>query len=241
MAHDDRTLLFPDTDTEAEAHTASPTAHLLDELALYGHRPGEGEPDPRPMPEADAVQAQLDAMVEAFSAMLSGTRLEDDLSDLLWSFVNLFHRKTDRIERELDTNEQAQRRAQTEQDGSEVKSVELERLIDQGLSLIERRNAFEFARDHAALLFETETGSVWRPRAGSMVNHRALTASVIDSREFLAARRRADTELLAPAGSRIALTGGTACNDHTPIWAPPAHIPTHHPPLFLLHAGTPPR
>src|SRR5260370_16842909 len=107
MAHDDRTLLFPDTDTEAEAHTASPTAHLLDELALYGHRPGEGEPDPRPMPEADAVQAQLDAMVEAFSAMLSGTRLEDDLSDLLWSFLNLSHPNTHPIHPQLAPNQHA--------------------------------------------------------------------------------------------------------------------------------------
>ncbi len=146
--------------------------------------------------------------------MLTGTRLEDDLADLLWSFVNLFHRKIDRIERELDINEQAQRRGQAEQDGSEVKSVELERLIGQGISLIERRNAFEFFRDHAAELFEAATGSAWRPRAGSMVNHRALTASMIDSREFLAARRRADTEVLAPAGTRIAFTGGTDCNDH---------------------------
>ena len=70
-------------------------------------------------------------MVEAFSAMLTGSRLEDDLADLLWSFVNLFHRKVDRIERELDVNEQAQRRGQTEQDGSAIKSVELERLIAQ--------------------------------------------------------------------------------------------------------------
>jgi hypothetical protein len=40
---------------------------------------------------------------------------------LLAIFVNLFHRKLDRIERELDSNEQAQRCGQAEQDGSEVK------------------------------------------------------------------------------------------------------------------------
>ena len=241
MTHDDSTFPFPfpDTDTDAEHHTASPTAHLLDELALYGYRSGEDEPDPRPMPEPDAVQAELDAMVEAFSAMLAGTRLEDDLADLLWSFVNVFHRKLDRVERELDSNEQAQRRAQTEQDGSEVKSVELERLIAQGISLIERRNAFEFLRDHAAELFAAETGSVWRPRAGSMVNHRALTASMIDSREFLAARRRADTEVLAPAGARIAFTGGTDCNDHSRIWEALDKIRAKHPDMVLLHGGSP--
>src|SRR5271169_6656799 len=154
MSRDETTFPFPDTDTESEPHTASATAYLLDELALHGHRSGQDEPDPRPLPEPDAVYGQIGAAVEAIAVMLTGTRLEDDLADLLWSFVNLFHRRTDRIERELDTNEQAQRRGQAEQDGSEVKSVELERLIGQGISLIERRNAFEFARDHAAELFE---------------------------------------------------------------------------------------
>ena len=147
--------------------------------------------------------------------------------------------KLDRIERELDVNEQAQRRAQAEQDGSEVKSVELERLIAQGISLIERRNAFEFVRDHAAELYEAATGSAWRPHTGSMVNHRALTAAVIDSREFLAARRRADTEVLAPAGTRIAFTGGADCNDHTRIWDTLDKIRAKHPDMVLLHGGSP--
>jgi hypothetical protein len=53
-----------------------------------------------------------------------------------------------------------------------------------------------------------------------MVNQRALTAAMIDSREFLAARRRADTEVHAPAGARIAFTGGTDCNDVDRIWTP---------------------
>jgi hypothetical protein len=36
---------------------------------------------------------------------------------------------------------------------------------------------------------------------------------VIDSRDYLAARRRAETELRIPTGTRIALTGGMDCND----------------------------
>ena len=171
--------------------------------------------------------------------MLTGTRLEDDLADLLWSFVNLFHRKIDRIEAELDRNETAQRRGQAEQDGSEVKSVELERLTGEGQSLIERRNAFEFFRDHAAELFEAATGSAWRPRTGSMVNRRALTAALIDSRDFIAARRRADTQLLAPSGPRIAFTGGADCNDHTRIWAALDKVHLKHPDMVLLHGGSP--
>jgi hypothetical protein len=238
MKHDDTDLPF-NTDPDTEPHEASPTAHLLAELALYGHRPGADEPDPRPLPEPEAAQVQLNAAVEALSTMLTGTRLEDDLADLLWSFVNLFHRKIDRLEAELDRNEQAQKRSQAEQDGSEVKSVELERLISEGLSLIERRNAFEFFRDHTAELFEIETASTWRPRVGSMVSHRTLTAAMIDSRDFLAARRRAETEVLAPAGPRIAFTGGAECNDHERIWAVLDKVRVKHPDMVLLHGGSP--
>jgi hypothetical protein len=240
MTHNGNTLPFLDSaDPDSEEHPASPTAHLLDELALYGYRPGQDEPDPRPLPEPDTACRQIEAAVEALETMLTGTRLEDDLADLLWSFVNLFHRKIDRVEAELDRNEQAQRRSQTEQDGSEVKSVELERLIAEGKSLIERRNAFEFFRDHAAELFESATGSAWRPLAGSMVNRRALTAAMIDSREFIAARRRADAEVLAPSGPRIAFTGGPECNDHRRIWDALDKVRAKHPDMVLLHGGSP--
>ena len=130
------------------------------------------------------------------SGLFLDTRLEADLPDLLWSFVNLFHRKAERVGRDLDDNETAQRRSQAEQDGSEIRSVELERLIAQGLTLVERRNAFEFFRDHLAELYSTQTGSSWRPRSGSQVNHRALTAAMIDSRDFLNAKKLAETQVL---------------------------------------------
>lgn len=149
----------------------SPTAYLLNELALHGHRPHQDEPDPRPLPETHACEGALNDIFDILGQTLGETR--HDLADLLWSFVNLFHRKIERVQRDLDDNEDAQRRSQREQDGSEVRSAELERLIDQGVTLIERRNAFEFMRDHAAELFETCTGSAWKPLSGSKVNHRA--------------------------------------------------------------------
>jgi hypothetical protein len=237
MTYDD--VFLPDTGTDSETQAASPTAQLIDHLILHGHRPGRDEPDPRPLPEPETMQDHLTAMTETLAAMVTGTQLEDDLPDLLWSFVNLFHRKTDRVERALSGNEQEQRRCQIEQDGSEVKSVELERLIGRGLQLIERRDAFEAARDHAAELFHVTTGSVWRPRAGSMVNHRNLTSAMIDSRDFLAAKHRAETELLMPAGTRIAFTGGTECNDTPRIWAVLDKVRAKHADMVLLHGGSP--
>ena len=179
-------------------HSSSPTGSLLDELQLYGYRPFQDEPDPRPLPEARTVAGAVADIFDAFVTTMRDTRLEPDLEDLLWSTVNLFHRAVARVERELDDNEQAQRRGQKEQDGSEIRSVELERLTAEGMTLIERRNSMEFFRDQAAEQFERHTGSTWRPRSGSMVNHRALTSAMIDSRDFLAAKRRAETRGSTP-------------------------------------------
>ena len=228
----------PDPDREPH-HTESSTASLLTELQLYGHRPFQDEPDSRPMPDERTVATAMADIFDALVVSLGDTRLEPDLEDLLWSTVNMFHRATDRIERELDSNEQAQKRSQQDQDGSEVRSVELERLVAEGITLIERRNAFEAMRDQAAEHFETHTGSAWRPRSGSKVNHRALTAAMIDSRDFLAARRRAETEVMLPPGPKVAFAGGYECNDHTAIWAALDRVHAKHPGMVLLHGGSP--
>ena len=220
-------------------HTSSQTDHALTELHLYGWRPFQDEPDPRPLPDGNIVAAAVTDIFDALVATLSDTRLEPDLEELLWGTANLFHRATGRVERDLDDNEQAQRRMQREQDGSEVKSVELERLTAEGQTLIERRSSMELFRDLAAEAFEHHTGSAWRPRTGSMVNHRNLTAAMIDSRDFLAAKRRAETEVMLPAGPKVALTGGADFNDHRLIWAKLDQVHAKHPDMVLMHGGSP--
>jgi hypothetical protein len=227
-------------DTEFEPpHNSSPTDHLLSEIQLYGYRPFHDEPDPRPLPEGDAVAHAIADIFHVVVSTLSDTRLEPDLEDLLWSTVNLFHRAVERIEHELDDNEQAQLRSQKEQDGSEIRSVELERLTAEGVTLIERRNSMECFRDQAADSFERHTGSAWRPRSRSKVNHRNLTAAMIDSRDFLAAKKRADNEVLLPVGPKIAVTGGLDFNDHRLIWDRLDKVHAKHPDMVLLHGGSP--
>lgn len=225
-------------DTEPH-HAASPTDHLLTELQLYGWRPYADEPDSRPLPDGDHVAGAVMDIFDALIAILADTRLEPDLDDLLWSVTNVFHRAVLRIERQLDDNEQAQRRLQREQDGTEIKAVELENLTAQGQTMIERRDAFELMRDQASERYEQHTGSAWRPRTGSMVNHRHLTAATIDSRDFLAARRKADAEVMLPAGPKIALTGGLDFNDYHLVWDTLDKVHAKHPEMVLIHGKSP--
>ncbi len=213
------------------------TAALLDELALVGHRPYTDEIDPRPLPEAVACHQGLGDVFDAIGHALGDTRLEDDLDDVLWGIVNVFHRKVGRLDLDLDRNEVQQRESMALQNGSEIRSVELEQLTAQGISLIERRNAFEALRDIAADLYASHIGSSWRPATGSKVNRSTLTASMLDARDFMNARQRADIQTLAPKGPIIAFASATDYNDTDKIWQVLDKAFAKHPDMVLAHTG----
>ncbi|MBN8803831.1 MAG: DUF2493 domain-containing protein [Sphingopyxis terrae] len=215
------------------------TAYLLQEMQLYGHRPFEDEPDHRPLPETRVAGGAVAEMFDALVACLTDTRIEPDLEDLAWGIVNVFHRAGERVERELDDNEQAQKRLQREQDGSEVKSVELERRIAEGITMLERRDAMEFFRDTAADQFRIHLRKPWLPRSGPMVNRKALTSAVLDSRKQIDGRAYRDALVLNPEGVRIAFTGGADFNDHQRIYAVLDKVHAQLPQMILLHGGTP--
>lgn len=220
-------------------HASSQTDYVLNELQLHGYRPFEDEPDQRLLPDGNQVAGAVADIFDALIATLEDTRLEPDLDELLWATVNMFHRATERIARDLDDNEVAQKRSQREQDGSEVKSVELERLIAEGKTFIERQNAFELMRDQAAEHYERQLKTPWIPRSGSKVSHRNLTAAMIDSRDFLMARRGAEQEALLPPGPKIVVTGGLDFNDHQLIWAKLDQVREKHSDMVLVHGKSP--
>lgn len=223
--------------SHSSGQNISATAHVLEELALYGYHPGQDDPDPRPLPETESISAAIAANYEILRETLEDTRLEPDLEDLLWKLTNIFHVKANAVQRQLDDNETRQRASQDEQDGSEVRSVELEALINQGYTIMERRNAFEAMRDMAAEHFRTITGSDWRPRAGSLVNHKTMTAAVVDSRDYIAAKKYAETTVMLPPGTKIAVSGGGNFNDVNFVYAKLDMLLSRFPDMVLIHGG----
>ena len=63
-------------DTESSFPHTSPTDHVLTELQLYGYRPFQDEPDPRPLPEVNAIAGAVADIFDALVATLSDTRIE---------------------------------------------------------------------------------------------------------------------------------------------------------------------
>lgn len=211
----------------------SQTARALDLAGMHI----DDETETRPMPEQEQVEAAVTALFAAFFDNLTDTGLEAELEDLSWSLVDILHRKTDRMQRFLDDNELRQKDSHDQQDGSEVMSVELERLTDKGRALLDKRDAIERMRDLASEEFERLTGSTWRSRTKSKVNHRNMTQAMIDSRDFRNAKRYAETHVLLPKGPVVVFSGGVEYNDVDKVWSVLDKIHAKHPDMVLAHTA----
>ena len=177
-----------DIDTQAQSVTAT----VCENAQLYGATPERGEFDPREVWDEDDATC---AVSEAFRILAEGVgpdgfQMADEREGLLWGFVNTFDAQVRRLDRSVDRLSPELRDLQTSQDGTEIKSRELELVTDRAQNLGDRRDAFEKMRDAVADAYRTETGDTWRPRRGSNVSQTGhLTSSAIDARDFMRARK----------------------------------------------------
>ncbi len=127
--------------------------------------------------------------------------------------------QTQRLDRAADRLMPDLRDLQREQDGSEIKSRELELITDRAQNLSARRDAFERMRDAAAQDYLTATGQTWRPRSGSHTSQTGkLTSAAIDARDFVRARKDRKTQAHLPEGTLVAVTGGKDVTDPAAVF-----------------------
>ena len=111
-----------------ETEAQSVTATICDNAALFGAAPERGEFDTREVWDADDA---TDAVSEAFRILAQGVapdgfQIADERESLLWGFVNMLDAQTRRLDREADRLMPELQDLQRAQDGTEIKSLELE-------------------------------------------------------------------------------------------------------------------
>lgn len=223
---------------ETQAQQSSQTAAIIEQLATYGAKPSQDDVDHRLMPEDELIQHSIQTLFNATQELFCGSQLEDDVEEILWSMTNIFHRRMNSVRKRVDDLDIELREQLKTQDGSEIKSVELERTRDRSAKLWEQYSTYELMRDIASQHFAVETGSAWLPRTGSRISNRNLTASVVDGKSYLMVKRRKENETLCPEGTRIAFGGGDY-NDHEAIWNALDATKLKYPDMILLHGGSP--
>ena len=225
-----------------ETQEQSVTATVCENAQLYGATPERGEFDPRDVWDRDDALA---AVGEAFRIIAEGvgpdgTQLADERESLLWGFVNCLDAQVRRLDRSVDRLTPELRDLQSAQDGTEVKSRELELVTDRARNLGDRRDAFEKMRDAVGEQYRAETGEVWRPRHGSNVSQTGkLTSAAIDARDFMRARKDRETRAHLPEGTLVAIAGGKDVRDAGAIFARLDQTKAKHPDMVLAHGGGP--
>ena len=202
--------MFDVDNTQAQSVTAT----VCENAQLYGATPERDEFDPRDVWDEDDA---MDAVSEAFRIIaegvaLDGFQLADERESLLWGFVNTFDAQVRRLDRSVDRLSPELRDLQREQDGTEIKSRELELVTDRAQNLGDRRDAFEKMRDLAADAYRAETGDTWRPRRDAVPRRMALAWA-----EFATLRQRLLKigARIVEKAARIRIHFASACPDAT--------------------------
>ena len=164
-------------------------------------------PEQLDMPDPEQVRAAVEMMMATMFDVLRDTRMEPFAADLAWGFANSFHVVAKRIEGREDDAANKLRDLARAFDPSEIYATELEETQTLCQTLQGCREAMECMRDHAAEVYRVETGKPFSPVRGSRVSS-GLTASMIDARDYLAARSRERREQFAPEGPVVAFSGG---------------------------------
>ena len=148
--------------------------------------------------------------------------------------------QTRRLDRAADRLLPDLRDLRRAQDGTEIKSRELELVTDRAQNLTDRRDAFEIMRDEAAEAYRAETGSLWRPRRGSHVSQTGrLTSAAIDARDFMRAKKDRETMAHLPEGTLIAIAGGKDVADPAAVIARLDKAREKYADMVLVHGGGP--
>ena len=240
FTHDHREITMHENDHN-DAQNESFTAMVCEQAELFGATPGPDEFDNRPVwDESEAAAAVLKAFGALAEAAPDGTQFADERRNLLWGFVNTLDAQTQRLDRAADRLIPGIRELQREQDGSEIRSRELELATDRANNLTDRRDAFEQLRDTAAEAYRSETGEVWRPRRGSHVSQTGkLTSAVIEARDFQRAKKDRETSAHLPQGTLVAVAGGKESTDAGKIIAHLDKVKAKYADVVLVHGGGP--
>lgn len=183
---------------------------------LYGLQPpGKDEFDPREIWVEESLEL-LPQLVDLITALCpEGTQIGDDRGALLWNVINAFHSQTRRLTKRVDELTATIRDLQRAQDGTEIRSRELELAVDRAHGLDRRVKVFETYRDCLAKFYPEITGEAWRPYNSYRPSGNSMTGASLEAKDFIKAREAEKLQL--PQGVRVGFTGPLSNRPDNPV------------------------
>ena len=158
-------------------------------------------------PPSEALEQTTTAIWSDLFATLFNTSLERDIEDMGWGVVNLFHRAAAKKHATIDRLTDEIRLLLADQDGSEVRTTDLEEKVELAKKIEEAAGCYEQMRDTAAAHYLRETGRSWIPATGNRISL-GVTSAIVDGRAFLRSRRERIRDANTAQGTPVVFAGG---------------------------------
>lgn len=189
-----------------------------------------------PIPEEGPLSETVTEAFDLLANLLNNTGLEAELEPLMWGFVNLLHRRAERIAQAVDRLVLDLKASREAQDSSEVRDTELQKLIVRAEHGEFCQTAFEQLRDAAIARYEECFKKAWTPSTGSVAG-RVLTAAIIDARDFERARKARTAQAFDPGGIPIIAFGDFGYTDYERVNRVMDSVFSFYPGMTLHHPG----
>jgi hypothetical protein len=207
---------------------------IYETIELFGLTDAAAVPD---IADDAILTAIAETAVRTLTADLRDAGLGAIADSIGWGVVNLLHRQIEKLERTSYEQACAIKQALAEQDGSEVKDLELQETTERQRRTTELIGSLEVLREAAAAAYAAETGTEWTPRGGSRTGP-YVSAAVIDARAAVRARLERNAARLNPEGPRVLVTGDVKLTDADIVFRTLDRIREKHPDLVLVHKGS---
>jgi hypothetical protein len=189
------------------------------------------------LPTEDHIAHTFEAIGNELGDLMLNTGLERVLEQVSMRWTSQLHSLIGFHQRSRDVEAQELKALIQCQDGSEIQSFQMEDLqekIQQTDAIIE---TLEIMRDSMAANHHNLTGSAWVPQSGSQKSSRITTSSMIEAKDYLANRERAQTLRSVPEGTLVAVTGTASYTDTNRAFGALDALLAKYPDLILIHGG----
>jgi len=214
---------------------SSLTAKIMDSMKLYGAGNIPLTEDKLSGEEDFAQDAVLG--LQHINEMFMNTPLERYTPQILSSIIYGFARMKSKITQDLDYLQVKTSAVIREQDGSEIKSTELEELTAKSIVLEEHTDEFEDIISALANEYSNITGRPWSITHGSIPRSRTGTSAVLDAKDVIAARKAKIATKHTAEGNLVAFGGGASYKDHEEIYTVLERVRNTVPKMVLMHGG----
>jgi hypothetical protein len=188
------------------------------------------------VPAVENAASALPEMLDLWLTLTINTGSEPDAEPVAWGFCNALYWQVNALERQLSNVTTSLKEVIKEDDGSEIKSVELEEKTAAAMRLQERFDFLEACLDALTARYLDAFSRHWQPRKGSL-KVKPTTAAIIEAQDFMKGQKARIALAYAPEGTNICAIGDQGYSDHDQVFKILTRVRAKHPDMILHHPG----